>query len=341
MKPKHTEDVRVLNDGLYSRRALSAVGQLFTTHDLKEAVLYQIIMSGSQDKPVYQAAMKDLMRHIRTKCRAEYIGAYEVGEEKAGLHIHAFVLIETLKHFPSDLLSVKEGQHLARLRKRKGISIRIEPPKNAMHGGQMFARLDTPAKLENCINWASYILKPRSKGEVPGRETFFGSTLKANVTKRETQRQKHRSALLKVKPAKAMPAPAEALAAAVAAPEHHTTEQTTNDKGEDMTHTTLTPAGHAYVNGLYEGFVDAGMNTREIMKALAAKGIYRTLQGVIHDLDETYAFYKYAETHLAPVSDGYREQMEARKAYDAIIDRCGYHRSERRKGIANAAAVTV
>jgi hypothetical protein len=197
MKPKQTEDVRVLNDGLHSKRALNTVRQLFTTHDLKDAVLYQFIASGSQDREVYQATMKSLIRHIRTKCRAEYIGAYEVGEEKSGLHTHAFVIIETAKHFPSDLLDVSEGKFIARLRKRKGISLRIEPPKNRMHGEAMFARMSTPAKLENCINWCTYILKPRSKDDVPGRETYFGSEFVSNITKREAQRQKYRDALLK------------------------------------------------------------------------------------------------------------------------------------------------
>lgn len=197
MKPSNSEDVRVLNHGLHSKRALKSVNQLFTTHDLKDPVLYHIILSGSQDKKAYQAVMKYLMQHIRTKCRAERIGAFEVGEEKSGLHAHAFVIIETADHFPSDLLDVREGKWIARCIKRTGISIRIEPPKNWMHGGQMFARMNTPKKLENCINWATYILKLRSKDAVPGRETYFGSEFSSNIAKREAQRQKHRDALHK------------------------------------------------------------------------------------------------------------------------------------------------
>jgi hypothetical protein len=197
MKTKKTEDVRVLNDGLHSERALNAVQQLFTTHDLKDAVLYQIILSGSQDRAVYQATMKALIRHIRTKCRAEYIGAYEVGEEKNGLHCHMFVIIEAKHHFPSDLLDVSEGEWINRRIKRTGLSIRIEPPKNRMHGGAMFARMNTQAKLENCINWCTYILKPRSKDDVHGRETYFGSEFVSNITKREAKRQKYRDALTK------------------------------------------------------------------------------------------------------------------------------------------------
>jgi hypothetical protein len=66
-----------------------------------------------------------------------------------------------------------------------------------MHDAQMFARMDTPAKLANCIDWATYTLKLRSKDAVPGREIYFGSCHAANARKREAVRQKYRDAVLK------------------------------------------------------------------------------------------------------------------------------------------------
>lgn len=169
-----------------------------TTHGLKKPILYQFIMSGKSTKSEYQATIKRLIEHIRTKCKAEYVGAYEVGTEKGGLHCHMFVIVETLHHFPGDdILNVSAGNFIARRIKRTGMSITIEPPKNTMHGGAMFARMDTPAKLANCIEWATYILKVRSKDAVPGRETYFGSCHAANTRKREAVRQKYRDALTK------------------------------------------------------------------------------------------------------------------------------------------------
>jgi hypothetical protein len=210
MKPNHTDDVRVQNEGLHSKRQLDTIQQLFTTHDLRDAVVYHFTLTGKQEKSYYQATLKALIKHIRTKCRAEYIGAYEVGEEKNGLHAHAFVIIETSEHSPADLLDVREGGWIARRIKNKnrGHSIRIEPPKNRMHGGAMFARMNTPAKLENCINWCSYTVKARSKEGVQGRETYFGSEFASNIAKREAQRQKHRDAL--TKSTKKLPATLEA-----------------------------------------------------------------------------------------------------------------------------------
>ena len=197
-RKQYTNNILAKNGGLHSRRALKTVRQAMTTHKFKRPILYQIILSGKPTKADYQATIKRLIEHIRTKCKAEYIGAYEVGSEKGGLHAHAFVIVETLDHFPGDdVLNVSAGYFIARRIARTGMSITIAPPQNTMHDGQMFARMDTPAKLANCIDWTTYTLKLRSKDAVPGREIYFGSCHAANARKREAVRQKYRDAVLK------------------------------------------------------------------------------------------------------------------------------------------------
>jgi hypothetical protein len=215
-RKQYSNNILAKNGGLHSRRALKTVRQAMTTHKFKKPILYHIILSGKSTKADYQATIKRLIEHIRTKCKAEYIGAYEVGEEKNGLHCHAFMIVETLDHFPgNDVLNVSAGYFIARRIARTGMSIKIAPPQNTMHDGQMFARMDTPAKLANCIDWATYTLKLRSKDAVPGREIYFGSCHAANARKREAVRQKYRDAVLK----SSRPAPQaaqEALDASVA-----------------------------------------------------------------------------------------------------------------------------
>ena len=197
-RKQYSNNILAKNGGLHSRRALKTVRQAMTTHKFKKPILYQIILSGKPTKADYQATIKRLIEHIRTKCKAEYIGAYEVGDEKGGLHAHAFVIVETLDHFPgNDVLNVSAGYFIARRIARTGMSIKIAPPQNTMHDGQMFARMDTPAKLANCIDWTTYTLKLRSKDAVPGREIYFGSCHAANARKREAVRQKYRDAVLK------------------------------------------------------------------------------------------------------------------------------------------------
>lgn len=195
---KYSNNILAKNGGLHSARQLKSVRQLMTNHGLKDAILYEFILAGKADKADYQATIKKLMQHIRTKCRAEYIGAYEVGDEKGGLHCHVFVIVETLHHFPgNDLLNVSAGHFIARRIALTGMSIKIAPPQNPMHDEQMFARMDTPAKLADCIEWTTYILKLRSKDAVPGREIYFASEFASNTRKREAKRQKYRDALEK------------------------------------------------------------------------------------------------------------------------------------------------
>lgn len=270
------------NGGLHSTRKLNTVQQFFNTHDLKKAILYQFILSGS-DRTEYQATLKALMRHIRTKCRAEYIGAYEVGEEKGGIHAHAFVLVETAKHFPSDLLDVSEGQFIARRIKRRKLSIRIEPPKNPMHGGAMFAKMNTPAKLADCLKWATYFLKVRSKEDVTDRETYFGSEFLSNIAKREAKRQKYRDALTK------------------------------SSKSTPEKEATMTPA-ERYVATRYEEAVAQQLDVEAIRLFLLSEGIPRTPGQVVYDLDERFGFYGYAASHPAPAKRTYAE-------IDAALDR--------------------
>ena len=194
------------NEGIHSTRRLKSVHTMMTTHGLSNAVVYQFILSGSTRKE-YQATIKALARHIRTKCRAEYIGAHEIGDEKGGEHAHAYFIIETLEHFPGDLLDVSAGKFIARRIKRKAkakvnesdksLSIRIAPPRAPIHRGAMFAKMDTAAKLADCIEWVEYHVKGRSKAAVQDREIYFASEFASNAGKREARRQKYRDALTK------------------------------------------------------------------------------------------------------------------------------------------------
>jgi hypothetical protein len=267
---KYSNNILAKNGGLHSARQLKSVRQLMTNHGLKDAILYEFILAGKADKADYQATIKKLMQHIRTKCRAEYIGAYEVGNEKGGLHCHVFVIVETLHHFPgNDLLNVSAGHFIARRIALTGMSIKIAPPQNTMHDGAMFARMDTPAKLANCIEWTTYILKLRSKDAVPGREIYFASEFASNTRKREAKRQKYRDALEK----SSQPAPQaaqEALDASVATQTvpsspvdlstgkgNHTHTEKASHEGittpqcgtEGQSHTSTTESGHSSSSG--------------------------------------------------------------------------------------------
>lgn len=331
------------NQGVHSTRRLKSVQTMMTTHGLKKAVVYQFILSGKSAKADYQATIKALIRHIRTQCRAEYIGAYEVGDEKGGLHCHCYIIIETAHQIPRYLLDVSEGHFIARRIKRTGMSIRIEPPKGKMHGGAMFAKMDTPAKLADCIAWVEYHIKGRSKAAVAGREVYFASEFASNATKREAKRQKYRDALLK---SSVSPAPAAAQDAPDAKedykphqgdgkpqswvgiklkPEPHqgainASQTHNNDKGSDLK---LTPA-QSYLCRLYENCVDADMDVEAVRLYLLDQGIRKTPAMIVDDLEHTFGFLGYAASHKAPA------KPDAAKI-DALIAR-EHHNGNRKFG---------
>lgn len=58
-----------------------------------------------------------------------------------------------------------------------------------MHDGHLFARpVKEGGKLADCLSWASYEFKHRSKAGVPGRETYFNSEFRSNVATRAAER---------------------------------------------------------------------------------------------------------------------------------------------------------
>lgn len=61
--------------------------------------------------------------------------------------------------------------------------------------------------------------------------------------------------------------------------------------------TTMTPAAHRYIAGLYETFIDKGLDLEDIRRALLTHGIKRNLYQIEFDLSERYGFYNYAASH--------------------------------------------
>ena len=69
-----------------------------------------------------------------------------------------------------------------------------------------------------------------------------------------------------------------------------------------MTPTThqLTPAGFAYLGGLYEHAVDRRLNLVEVQAYLGSKGVHRALIQIKHELNNVFEFPGYVEAHPAP-----------------------------------------
>jgi hypothetical protein len=62
----------------------------------------------------------------------------------------------------------------------------------------------------------------------------------------------------------------------------------------------LTPAGFAYLGGLYEAAVDRGLNLVEVQAYLGSKGVHRAMLQIKHELTHVFQFPGYVEAHPAP-----------------------------------------
>jgi len=179
------------NGGLHSSRALDTAHAILTHHDLKQPVLYHLVLTGGQIAN-YQATIKALVRRLRNYgCRCEYFGAYEVARDKGGIHAHCFIVIETSKKPPFKIMSIADGDYLTKLASKNKINpIHIAKPQNPMHAGEFFARpVVAGGKLANCLAWVTYAYKERSKADVARRETYFNSEFYANNAKSTAAKQ--------------------------------------------------------------------------------------------------------------------------------------------------------
>jgi hypothetical protein len=137
-------------------------------------------------------------------------------------------------------------------------------------------------KLSDCQAWIEYLYKVRSKAGVVG--TIYSAS-RNKATKEDAQ----------------LAAPAKELAQQATS----TTNNETNDNGEEMISNELTPAGYTYLAGVYEQAVDKRLNMLEIQAFLRGRGINKSLAMIRQDLNETFCFYKYADQHPAPAIESY------------------------------------
>ena len=236
-----------------------------------------------------------------------------------------------------------------------------------MHGGALFARMDTPEKLENCINWTGYIVKPRSKDNVPGRETYFGSEFISNIGKREAQRQKHRDALHKsrkldmveAKPIVAVFVAQDNKLNSIPAirPDRIDYKAPQSDSSEDLvadpTFTIKTPPKPAnqavaishnkekdvmlssaqnYLCSLYEHCIDQDMDVESIRLFLIESGVPKSITQIKHDLDVVFSFTSYFDSHPAPIKLSVEE-------YDKLVSRSGIQ--SRQRELANTSSLNI
>lgn len=288
---KRTEtSITLANLGMHSPARYRTAKKMILECKYRKTRLYHFVLTARKDRtnPTTLLTVQDyrkaaeaiarLLRDNNMPCCGK--GAFEVSEDRGGLHFHFMVLVEAQFGRVDYWLSAAEDGPLKTLLKGLGIKVHIAPPENALHrtaDGKtpLYAYVTkTGPKLDDALVRISYLYKKRSKDDSLTR-TYYSTREKAKKAEAPVVQE--------------APAPAE-----------QPTTPTNDNEGEDaMTIDQLPPTAHAYIEGLYQGFVDKGLRVDQIKSALAANGIRRTLGQVVYDLDSRYSFSGYAATHPA------------------------------------------
>lgn len=164
------------NGGIHSTKQLKTAWDMLKTCTYKRARLYHICFTGATQVKPYLEALHDLMDKLRKKTQAQYRAAVEVDSEEEveskGLHLHVFILIDAFKWNPDHILNRKAMGELYILTAKHGITFKLNEPRDPIHRAEDGSQLNyatlppsKPEKLENCLNWISYLYKRRTKSK--------------------------------------------------------------------------------------------------------------------------------------------------------------------------------
>ena len=130
-------------------------------------------MTGSNDPKTYQKALGQLCEKLRDNAMpVEYRYCLEVEpEEGKGLHMHAFLLIESTYGNPCKIMHYAEDGWLKLKLDEHKLSFEIAPPENWMHRTAEGKRKNYAyvtqkgPKLDDALIRISYLYKRRSKDD--------------------------------------------------------------------------------------------------------------------------------------------------------------------------------
>lgn len=159
---------------------------MLTTHPYKNARLYHLVVTGSNNRDDYRWAIDAICRKLRAEgMPVMWKACYELDEQKR-FHAHFFLLIESVDKVPCSIIRYRvDGWLVSKLAERK-LGFTIAPPLDAMHrvGGKEVNYAHVPKKagpkLDDCLVWISYLYKVRSKAGVVG-QTYTSSTNRGTV----------------------------------------------------------------------------------------------------------------------------------------------------------------
>lgn len=188
---KETTDILDRNGGMHRQKQYRQIKAMLEGHGYKRPRLYHLVMMdaiGAEDASPYLDAIKALCLHLRSLDIPTRWRAALERDDKKGLHVHVFLLVDATAHNAGLIINPYKGPSATRRRTRKGekrkptpgwlrdmlerrgIALYLSQPKADMHrvGGTVEGKRKNYAsiagdKLADCQEWLSYLVKARSK----------------------------------------------------------------------------------------------------------------------------------------------------------------------------------
>lgn len=188
------------NAGIHDTRAWNKIKSMIEGNDYKEARLFHFVfyplLENHPSLKDYQSALQALcLKLTRAGILHKWRACLELDEEKEdkgkGLHFHVFLMLENDSNVvlkkPSQFISALEGGWFRTMHEARGIAVYHAGPQSPIHltakgEKKPYATLpkSNQEKIDDCIDWVSYLVKTRSKSSTH-KTTYFSSREKNKV----------------------------------------------------------------------------------------------------------------------------------------------------------------
>lgn len=168
---KQATKVTEANDGMHSQKAFHKAKMMLVNHGFSSPRLYHLILLDHIEATTahrFQSALKALCRKLsQSGIENQWRACVERDDEK-GLHFHVFLLVEARKVNPCSIINTKTDGWLRKMLDSQPMHFHLSPPKARIHRtgdghSKNYAAVVAGEKLDDCIEWISYLTKVRSK----------------------------------------------------------------------------------------------------------------------------------------------------------------------------------
>jgi hypothetical protein len=188
-KKKQTTFIMERNGGVHRQKAWRKIRSMLEQHDFKSARLYHLVLMLLEPEVNQGGEVKRYQRALKALClllthagiRYRWRACVEL-EDAKGWHMHVFILAEASSKNPCQIINHNPAGATLAMMNSHGVKYHHAKPEGAIHrvGGtpagyqQNYASIAGAEKLDDCIDWLSYIAKARSKPD-DTHQIYFSS----------------------------------------------------------------------------------------------------------------------------------------------------------------------